>query len=1295
MRPGESIAGRYQVVRSVRTGGVSVVYEALDTENGERVALKLINIPQAEDALVKRIEREIAILQQLEHPHIVRCHGSGHLPDGRIYLVLDLLEGADLADFKERAPLTLRAVLQIIVQVGAAIDAAHARNIIHRDVKPANIYLVRPGQQEKLDCRVLDFGVAKMAQANTMLTRAGAILGTPSYMAPEQANFAMSVDGRADIFSLGVVAYEVLTGRLPWTSPTDLARLARILIEEAIPVHDVNPEVPMSVAELIDDMIRHDPSLRVANAYEVRRRAERSLAELSSGVLDTTFTIDERMLRHVVHAETVDLIVIPAQGDRAPSMISDPEEIEQLITAPPEELDPDESIDRRPVVPLSELEVSNPKIEVVHKRASSFDEQLSYVDQTDRGLLFGRVQEVEQIRRYILEPIARQHAGLTLVLGPAGIGKSRLRSELAKVLRNAPAKPRVFAGRAEESLRSTPFAFVRRLIMSVTEIQAGDPPDLQRDKLSAVLPEGEALGELLEMASPLFGFRVEEAAASAQQTSFFAEQVPNRHLDEDRAIVLGFACEALRIPIREIPPVIAARYNPRLFGEQMRRALDVVLRSLAEPRGFVVLVDDAHLVDHQSTLVFARMLSAPYELSFSLAAFSMPSLLDTGTRAPSPLASIESTQIELLPLDPRASREFVRSLVHGGAVAARSLEHLVNRGAGSPLYLEQLVRSVQESGVLALGADGEYELIGLKNDETDVDRVPPTVAAAVSARLQRKRPHEQKILTAAATFGEIFWVEGVAELLDRKTDEVLIDLDRLLLQNLVRRRAASRYAGAIEMEFTHAVIRSVALSRLKRRRRHGFERGVVDFLRALGESDHAVLAGHVSQSGDLDEAAAMYADAADASLELGDPSSAASLADEGLLITEGMPISRTKRRLIELVERIGILNGDWRAGKEALDALEDLIDSPDDRAELAERRSRMAFLARDFRAAREQASEAKRWWIEAKREQGSASAELRYAEACEALGDGRAALRGYLLAQGEFADNDVVGGLTKTARGLAAIAVSSGDYRTGENRYRESLKHAHTIRDHDAIFRAHLGLAEVSRLTGDCDRTRDHLDEVERVAFEPGERAIVEIHRARLLAEEGNPGASAQRLWHLIEVAHERQDLSSPYQQAALFYVQLARDRRIARVISDNDEFRDHVEAALERASAEEPALVLALTVGLAEASSVLGDHEPADRLSRQAIEAFTQEGAIVGDEPPCIFLTRAHVLEGMGADPLDLKSAMREAVVHLDTIAGRLDRLTRQRYLSRWVSRAILEEAERVGLELTRDGASSRIVAR
>ncbi|MCK6550856.1 protein kinase, partial [Myxococcota bacterium] len=154
MRAGEVIAGRFEISRAVSSGGLSVVCLAIDRRTGNEVAAKIINIQPTEEALARRIQREIAILETLSHPNIVACLGSGALPDGRPYLILEWLEGEDLADFKQRAPMTLRRVLELVAQVSDALAAAHGRGIVHRDIKPANIFLVRPSPSAPLECRV-------------------------------------------------------------------------------------------------------------------------------------------------------------------------------------------------------------------------------------------------------------------------------------------------------------------------------------------------------------------------------------------------------------------------------------------------------------------------------------------------------------------------------------------------------------------------------------------------------------------------------------------------------------------------------------------------------------------------------------------------------------------------------------------------------------------------------------------------------------------------------------------------------------------------------------------------------------------------------------------------------------------------------------------------------------------------------------------------------------------------------------------------------------------------------------
>ncbi len=270
LREGEVIADQYVIEEALGSGGTGRVYRAWDNHREKRVAVKLVQLVGTEPAFRARIEREMRVLQHLDHPHVVRCLDAGPIGEQRLYLVLEWLEGFDLSIFVSKAPFTLHAVLEVLHQMGGALDAIHSEEIVHRDVKPANLFLIKPQPGRRLSCKLLDFGVAKVGLETTRLTRAGAILGTPCYMAPEQANRAMHVDGRADLFSLGVVAFELITGRLPWKSKSDLARLANILTESARPIRSLAPNLPEEVGRLVDQLLFSSLEDRVQTASEVR-----------------------------------------------------------------------------------------------------------------------------------------------------------------------------------------------------------------------------------------------------------------------------------------------------------------------------------------------------------------------------------------------------------------------------------------------------------------------------------------------------------------------------------------------------------------------------------------------------------------------------------------------------------------------------------------------------------------------------------------------------------------------------------------------------------------------------------------------------------------------------------------------------------------------------------------------------------------------------------------------------------------------------------------------------------------
>lgn len=1405
----------------MRSGGLSVVFQAADRRNGgQKVALKIINIQPSEEALLRRIEREIKILSALSHPHVVGCLGSGSLQDGRPYLILEWLEGEDLSDFKQRAPMTLRRVLEVSGQIADALAAAHNLGIIHRDVKPANVFLIKPEVNARPDCRVIDFGVAKMPHASAAITRAGAILGTPSYMAPEQATYAMDVDARADVFSLGVVAFEILTGRLPWQSTTDLARLARILVEPAIGVLAVNPDVPPIVAELIDSMLRLEPKERVGSARLVHDRVAAALRELPAALLDTTFTRDKELLSTFVSEDTADLPLPGGDPAEAPAPVELPDEVfegsrdmategvrldevvrgvilaeEQKVAvvdavrapsrkvrraeaepSPPlprssslateavpapsrSELSPrveavpakDSVIPeiegseptqilggpRAPPVPalvvrtLSKKEVSiDPPPKVVSGpapqasrapglaslRRGGFDDRLSYVQGTE-ARLFGRVQELEALGNVVLRPLNLERPSYTVVVGPAGIGKTRLRVELTKTIRKLPKAPVVFAGRAEESGRSSPYSFLRRMLREEVHIHSDDPPETQRHKLMELVPPGDELRRLLSSAEPPPpGFEDGDREGTSERTRFSTEEVWSERpsmvsalrdafgtsvedpfdRDEDRATLAAFLAQAMKVPWPDIPPLEAARRDPRVMGGQICRALDIVLRWRASKRGLVALVDDAHLADQPSAFVLGNLVKPDRNLRVVLVVFTLPNVLEEDSvRASFPLAGAKVLELE--PLDLRASRELARSLV-GRPLEASALEVLVKRAGGNPLFLEQLVRAVRATEALVLGDGGELALVGLEGSRREDDRViPPTVAAAVAARISRLEHGLQRVLSTAAVFGEVFWTEGVARLLEESLEETALLLDRLIVENLVRRRAASRYRRQNELEFTHAVIRSVALARLKRKRRGRLEKLALEYLESVGEQDEATLAEHVACSGRPAQAAVMYATAAEGSLGLGAVGPAAALADEGLALAEvGTIDPAARRRLLLVSERVALLAGDFGAAREALSGLSELATTGAERAELEERGARAALEARRFSDAMERAERARELWEAEGSAEGQARARVTRAEALEVLGDGRAALRELVVAQAAFSSGADDAGRAQTTGGLARIAVASGDYRTAENRFREALVHAQAARDGGGALSASVGLAEVARLSGHLAKASELLDDARRSASTLEHHLWIEVERARIAAEDSRGDEAEQRFDRAVDAAKGRRELESARNRLVLARAQLtlsppggpAPKAGLARAGAIAAELRE----VLEQVKTGEPRLRLAVEVMLALGLSLAGQTAEARVICAAAMGRFNAEGAVYGDEPPRLLAVHARVLELAGEKAELVRAALRTAVEHADSVVSRLDRKMRKFYLERSVTRGVLGSAERAGIEVRRDPETYRL---
>ncbi len=256
---GAVVADTYQVTRLLGRGGMGAVWEAAHLRlPGKKVAIKVLHADVAADPeALARFRREAEIASRLGHPNIVEVHDFNSLADGQPYLVLELLVGESLDSRLRRAPVSLDNAMRIAGQIGAALAAAHREQVIHRDLKPQNVFLVRlrdeaDGEGGEL-VKVLDFGISKIRGSQTIKTLDSTILGTPQYMAPEQAtgNHA-AVDQRTDVFALGAIVYEMLAGRPAFTGGSIPEVVFKVVYEPHAPLGGQVPGLPRRVADAVD-----------------------------------------------------------------------------------------------------------------------------------------------------------------------------------------------------------------------------------------------------------------------------------------------------------------------------------------------------------------------------------------------------------------------------------------------------------------------------------------------------------------------------------------------------------------------------------------------------------------------------------------------------------------------------------------------------------------------------------------------------------------------------------------------------------------------------------------------------------------------------------------------------------------------------------------------------------------------------------------------------------------------------------------------------------------------------------
>jgi serine/threonine-protein kinase len=269
----EIASGKYQIIQKIGSGGMGAVYKATQPNIGRMVAIKILHpkLVNRKD-LVSRFSREAKALGHLSHPNTVKVIDDGELEDGSLYIVMEYLEGRNLNQVvRNGGPMAYERALPVLIQVCGALEEAHQRGIVHRDLKPENIFLCNMTGMKDFP-KVLDFGLAKvtdqeMRPGSIVLTQEGMVFGTPEFMSPEQAQGKV-LDARSDVYSLAVILYEVLTGKLPFDAKTPMEFIQQHVMTRPIPLDERVPQLrfPPGLGDVLSHALAKDPADRFPSA---------------------------------------------------------------------------------------------------------------------------------------------------------------------------------------------------------------------------------------------------------------------------------------------------------------------------------------------------------------------------------------------------------------------------------------------------------------------------------------------------------------------------------------------------------------------------------------------------------------------------------------------------------------------------------------------------------------------------------------------------------------------------------------------------------------------------------------------------------------------------------------------------------------------------------------------------------------------------------------------------------------------------------------------------------------------
>ena len=733
MRPGELLGDRFEIERPIGSGGMGTVFRARDPISGETVAVKVISGEQSH--LTGRFAREIKVLAELSHPGIVRYISHGVTSLGELFLVMEWLDGEVLKSRLQRGALAASEAVTLATRVAEALGAAHARGVVHRDLKPSNLFLCG-GRVDQV--KVLDFGIAQR-EGPTQLTQTGMMLGTPGYMAPEQARASGQsgqIDARADVFALGCVLFQCLTGVPPFDGDTTAAILAKILFDTAPRVSDLWPEVPEKLDALVAQMLSKEPVLRpsdganLAAALAALGPLARTTARDLSPRLPETSGGERRLLAVVMLGPPAqddgpieDLLrraVVPyggrfeqlADGSTVVMLDADHQAAtDQAARAARCALEMSALAKHRPLaIAMGRTESGSrlPEGDVI-TRASRLVAHMAQrpgdlppiaLDEVSAGLLDARfdVREHESQLRLSGERAVMQGARTLLGRPTSCVGRDWELGALVGILDECIEEPaaRVAVVTAAAGMGKSRLGaeFVSRARQRHPEVavwlargdslRAGSTLDLLAQALRGALGilEGEPLAERHDKLRGRIAGCV-PAADRPRVTAFLGELIGAPFSDDNGAGA------ALR----------AARQDAQLMSEQMRKAWLDFLQVQTTAHPILLLLDDLHWGDFGTVRFIDAALRDLGKRPWMVLALARPEVFEVFPKLWADRQNVQ--ELRLKELGRKAGERLVRQVL-GDAVGSDTVERLVKQADGNAFYLEELIRAVAEGKGAAL-----------------------------------------------------------------------------------------------------------------------------------------------------------------------------------------------------------------------------------------------------------------------------------------------------------------------------------------------------------------------------------------------------------------------------------------------------------------------------------------------------------------------------------------------------------------------------------------------------------------